>query len=223
MVKINYMVKIAKLRMRLADIDDGSSPEGLTIAAEILRHSADAAEENVTCEWRVAQLARESLPLARRLVEAGTALDQVCDALERMLSAVTDSRPRLRCSLCELLIVALERLDAADVVESEEVEASLSYARGELERLSHNIAAAERGDYESIQQSGFLQHDPVEWSARWEEVIDEAQREVDDRLADVPRGMGFCHGYWHELKGALKRRGVSWRSPSQMNPCVMFD
>lgn len=217
------MVKIALLRVRLADIKDDTSAEALALAAEIMRYSAEAAEENVACEWRVAKLARECLPLARRLVEARTALDDVCDALERMLSAVTDYRPRLRCSICELLIPTLESLEAADTEEQEAIEASLSYARGELERLSHNIAAAERGDYESIQQSGFLQHDPVEWSARWEEVIDEAQREVDDRLADVPRGMGFCHGYWQELKGALKRRGVSWRSPSQMNPCVMFD
>lgn len=217
------MVKIAQLRVRLADIKDDTSGEALALAAEIMRYSAEAAEENVACEWRVAKLARECLPLARRLVEARTALDDVCDGLERMLSAVTDYRPRLRCSICELLIPTLESLEAADIEEKEAIEASLSYARGELERLSHNIAAAERGDYESIQQSGFLQHDPVEWSARWEEVIDEAQREVDDRLADVPRGVGFCLGYWQELKGALKRRGVSWRSPSQMNPCVMFD
>lgn len=217
------MVKIAQLRVRLADIKDDTSAEALALAAEIMRYSAEAAEESVACEWRVAKLARECLPLARRLVEARTALDDVCDALERMVSAVTDYRPRLRCSICELLIPTLESLEAADTEEKEAIEASLSYARGEFERLSHNIAAAERGDYESIQQSGFLQHDPVEWSARWEEVIDEAQREVDDRLADVPRGVGFCIGYWQELKGALKRRGVSWRSPSQMNPCVMFD
>lgn len=217
------MVKIAQLRVRLDDIKDDTSAEALALAAEIMRYSAEAAEENVACEWRVAKLARECLPLARRLVEARTALDDVCDALERMLSAVTDYRPRLRYSICELLIPTLESLETADTEEKEAVESSLSYARGELERLSHNIAAAERGDYESIQQLGFLQHDPVEWSARWEEVIDEAQREVDDRLADVPRGVGFCLGYWQELKGALKRRGVSWRSPSQMNPCVMFD
>ena len=87
----------------------------------------------------------------------------------------------------------------------------------ELKKLIDN------NEFDKIVQKGWLKYDPVEWSARWEEVIDEAQREVDDRLADVPRGMGFCHGYWQELKGALKRRGVSWRSPSQMNPCVMFD
>lgn len=217
------MVKIAQLRVRLADIEDSRSAEALAIAADILRYSAEAAEENVACEWRVASLARESLTLARRLVEARSSLDEVCDALERMLAAVTDYRPRLRCSICELLIPVLESLETTDAEERETIDESLSYARGELERLGHNIAAAERGDYDSIRQSGFLQHDPVEWSARWEEVIDEAQREVDDRLADVPRGMGFCHGYWFELKSALKRRGVNWRSPGQMNPCVMFD
>ncbi len=223
MVKINYTLKIAQLKMRLSDIEDQASAEALAIVADILRYSAEAAEESVACGWRVSALARESLPLARRLIEARSSLDEVCDALERMLGAVNDCRPRLKCSICELLIPALESLETRNSEERESIDESLSYARGELERLSHNIAAAERGDYASIKQSGFLQYDPIEWSARWEEVIDEVQREVDDRLADVPRGMGFCHCYWPELRSALKRRGINWRSPSQMNPCVMFD
>jgi len=35
--------------------------------------------------------------------------------------------------------------------------------------------------------------------------------------------MGFCFAYWAEKRNALARRGIEWRSPSRMNPGVMFD
>ena len=69
-----------------------------------------------------------------------------------------------------------------------------------------------------------LKHDPIEWTARWEEVIDEAEKIVDSRLEDVPRGMGFCHAYWHEKAAVLSEQfGIEWRSPARMNPRVLFD
>lgn len=46
---------------------------------------------------------------------------------------------------------------------------------------------------------------------------------VDEDLKDEPRGMGFCFGYWSAKRAALARRGIEWRSPSAMNPRVMFD
>ena len=35
--------------------------------------------------------------------------------------------------------------------------------------------------------------------------------------------MGFCHSYWSAKRAALARRGIEWRSPSAMNPRVIFD
>lgn len=63
----------------------------------------------------------------------------------------------------------------------------------------------------------------MEWTARYEEVIDEVERIVEERLSDHPRGMGFCFAYWHEKAEVLEQFGVEWRSPSSMNPGVMFD
>ena len=51
-------------------------------------------------------------------------------------------------------------------------------------------------------------------------VVDDV---IDEELEDEPRGMGFCHRYWSAKRAALARRGIEWRSPSAMNPRVMFD
>lgn len=217
MAEINYINTIAQLEVRIAELGDAASAEAYALYAEIIRCYVEIAEENQTCEWRVAAYARKCIAYGRKLVDADCSLDVVGEVMERMLDLVTDYRPRLKSTLCEVLIEVLNKLGGEQYGEV------LQDVGEELSRLRGNIEAAERGDYGSIKQSGFLQHDPVEWSARWEEVIDEAQREVDERLADEPRGMGFCFSYWPALRSALQRRGVKWRTPQQMNPCVMFD
>ena len=70
---------------------------------------------------------------------------------------------------------------------------------------------------------GMLKVDPVQATQEWEDVIYEIEKEVDEELKDEPRGMGFCFGYWSAKRAALERRGIEWRSPSAMNPRVMFD
>ena len=70
---------------------------------------------------------------------------------------------------------------------------------------------------------GMLKVDPVQATPEWENVIYEVEKEVDEELKDEPRGMGFCFSYWSAKRAALARRGIEWRSPSAMNPRVMFD
>jgi len=70
---------------------------------------------------------------------------------------------------------------------------------------------------------GMLKVDPVQATPEWEDVIYEVEKEVDEQLKDEPRVMGFCFGYWSAKRAALARRGIEWRSPSAMNPRVMFD
>ena len=70
---------------------------------------------------------------------------------------------------------------------------------------------------------GMLKVDPVQATPEWENVIYEVEKEVDEQLKDEPRGMGFCFSYWSAKRAALARRGIEWRSPSAMNPRVMFD
>lgn len=70
---------------------------------------------------------------------------------------------------------------------------------------------------------GMLKVDPVQATQEWEDVIYDVEKEVDEQLKDEPRCMGFCFSYWSAKRAALARRGIEWRSPSAMNPRVMFD
>lgn len=71
--------------------------------------------------------------------------------------------------------------------------------------------------------SRHLKVDPIQASEEWEKVIYDVEKEVDEQLKDETRGMGFCHAYWSAKRAALARRGIEWKSPSAMNPRVMFD
>ena len=68
-----------------------------------------------------------------------------------------------------------------------------------------------------------LDYDPVEDSEAYLTVIDEVERRLYEELKDEPRHMGFCFEYWSAKEALLREYGIEWRSPSSMNPRVMFD
>lgn len=68
-----------------------------------------------------------------------------------------------------------------------------------------------------------LLFDPVERTERWEEIAYDVERQCDERLVVLPRGMGFCFAYWHAKVDVLETYGIEWRPPAMMNPRVMFD
>ena len=71
---------------------------------------------------------------------------------------------------------------------------------------------------------GHLRTDPVEYTWEWEKIYYDVEDELDRRLANVSRQMGFCFQYWAMKRELLMEKyGIDWRSPSQMNPRVMFD
>lgn len=71
---------------------------------------------------------------------------------------------------------------------------------------------------------GHLRKDPIEYTRFWEEIIYDVEEKLDRRFANHPRGMGFCFKYWNAKRELLKDEyDIEWRSPSQMNPRVMFD
>lgn len=69
-----------------------------------------------------------------------------------------------------------------------------------------------------------LKVDPVEYTWEWENIYYKVEDELDFLLSDVPRGMGFCFNYWSAKEDLLKTKyNIIWKSPSVMNPRVMFD
>ncbi|MBP5548718.1 MAG: hypothetical protein J6X58_07515 [Bacteroidales bacterium] len=69
-----------------------------------------------------------------------------------------------------------------------------------------------------------LKKDPIEDTDRFKAVIDDVEKEVDKMLKNKKRCHGFCHLYWAAKKEVLlKKYGIEWRTPAQMNPGVHFD
>lgn len=70
---------------------------------------------------------------------------------------------------------------------------------------------------------GHLRYDLVQRTPEWENCIYEVEKDCVERLKDHPRGMGFCHAYWPVKRELLAKHGITWHTPAQMNPKVMFD
>lgn len=169
-------------------------------------------------QWEIAGLARTFLKYATYMEGFDHLLDYLYEAVGNMNDCVFE-HPRLKLKLLELYLLVINRIEA-------KIDHDLSFAedvRADIVVLESNIAHADKGEFDKIKDSRSLKHDPVEWTARWEEVIDEADKIADENLENVPRGMGFCFSHWHERAAALRKFGIEWKNPHQMNPRVMFD
>lgn len=70
---------------------------------------------------------------------------------------------------------------------------------------------------------GMLKNDPIQLTPEWEKSIYQVECECERRLENEPHGMGFCHTYWQTKRAVLANYGITWKSPSMMNPKVLFD
>jgi len=165
-----------------------------------------------------AAIVREVLPDYQRLVEARYHLSELNDLAYRMKLCI-EMRPRLLLQVRRLQYEALQAMTEPSARE-QAIKAEVAH---EIAFLEANIQAADEGRWNDVQSPGMLQHDPVEWTSAFENVIDEAERRANAQLTDVPRGMGFCFAYWPALRSALHQLGIEWRTPSEMNPGVIFD
>lgn len=170
--------------------------------------------------WQNAGLCRTMLKYGRELEKVtgyGNVTDTLYWAAERMEESLF-GHPRLRSELINFIIHLLHIIEC----DTGHDLSSTDHFMEKLARVDRNIQYADSGKLDLIEQ-GHMKDDPVEWTARFEEVIDDAQREALSHLKDTPRSMGFCHAYWSCLSDALSDRGIYWRSPALMNPRCMFD
>lgn len=171
--------------------------------------------------WQNAGLCRTMLKYGRELEKVtgyGNVTDTLYWAAERMEESLF-GHPRLRSELINFIIHLLHIIEC----DTGHDLSSTDHFMEKLARVDRNILYADSGKLDLIEQEGHMKDDPVEWTARFEEVIDDAQREALSHLKDTPRSMGFCHAYWSCLSDALSDRGIYWRSPALMNPRCMFD
>ncbi|WP_455584479.1 hypothetical protein [Bacteroides sp.] len=187
------------------------------VCGDVLVAEQNLREQDRT--WEIASLVREFLHYARPLEEYDHVLNQLYEAVSRM-SDVLFEHPRLKLELLEFEMLVVNRIECLNDHEMNASEVLLN----DISTLKRNIRFADEERLEEIASDGHLKHDPVEWTARWEEIIDEADKKVYENLSNHSRGMGFCHAFWHERACVLKSYfGVNWCSPAVMNPGVLFD
>lgn len=180
---------------------------------------AEASLREQEGEWEIASLCKVLLKYAAWLEEFDHMLDSAYSVVRRFEDCLME-HPRLKLRLLELELAIVRRIEALNDHELSHAE----YLERDISLYKRNIHFADNNQLDQIEETGrFLKKDPVEWTARWEEVIDEADRMAEEKLKGYSRGMGFCHGYWHERQKALRKLGVVWRTPSEMNPGTMFD
>ena len=137
----------------------------------------------------IAQMAREVIRLAKHLGQFEPTLNAAY-VVTRDMAELLYEHPRLLLQLKETELEILEYIEAQEQHDLEIV----SDLRSEIKQLKANIKAADEGRFGDIKTSSMLKSDPVEWTAEYEAVIDEADHEAYQHLKDSPRGMGFCFG-----------------------------
>jgi hypothetical protein len=74
------------------------------------------------------------------------------------------------------------------------------------------------------EQGSKMDHDPQEDNPKLKKIFEQAEAEANKNLANHPKGLGFCHTYWAEMKRILKEKyEIDWKSPAEMRPDICFD
>lgn len=177
--------------------------------------------------WKNLSLAREVLRLLDSIPARGEShtpydkiflLDLLCDNLSGR-------------DLPRFTIGVLKRMQTLSALVQEEDTAGYDHPltgediAQEIEKWRRYIDTAHVSDKEWTEEYGIrLKFDPVERTPRWEELYETVERQTDAEIGgDFPRGMGFCHLYWHTKTAVLAQHGIQWRSPASMNPRILFD
>lgn len=220
--EINYREELERCLTAAGTLTLDGKGDTLDLCREICAGCVLLAEQDWQNEqkvWEISLLAERFLKYAKHLEGFEQELGFVNSVTERMTETILD-HPRLKLRVLQFRLLVLHRIEALadhDLSTTEDVES-------EIEFYKRNIALADRGALEEIEQRGHLKNDPVVWTWCFERAVDAVEEEVSRRLDGVPRGMGFCFAYWAEKKSVLKEiHGIDWKTPSEMNPRVLFD
>ena len=79
-----------------------------------------------------------------------------------------------------------------------------------------NGEAAVKGENQEM-----YMRDPVEKTPEYEAAMDRIQPILDREFPETY--MGICHTIWARKKQLLAQNGISWQSPAELNPNIIFD
>lgn len=72
----------------------------------------------------------------------------------------------------------------------------------------------------------YIKSDPVENTEEYKKIKDELEQKIkiQTEINGHKKGLGYCHIYWAYKKAILKTDyNIDWKSPSELNPEVIFD
>ena len=213
--------EVDKYRKVIEETPFCEEEEVLALYMDYLRGLALIAEDhlyNHEKEWQISSLAKRFLQYAVLLEPYNSYLDDLYQATSR-ITDVLYNHPRIKVQLLEFSLLIVQRQNAING--QKEIESA--QLAETIQQMKDNIRHADHNELDQIVQLGVLKADPLEWTQQWEDVIDEVEKEACMKTADEPRGMGFCHHYWSVKEHILWEKGINWRSPSAMNPRVLFD
>ena len=73
-------------------------------------------------------------------------------------------------------------------------------------------------------KGGGLKHDPQEDDPKLRAAFEEADSYAERMTANDPPRLGEIHECWRYKKEFLLRKyGIHWKSPAEMNPTIAFD
>lgn len=170
----------------------------------------------------------KNIPLAKECVEILRGIDDpeetpmgkalACEAIVQQLPEY--DVPRFVLSILHYKLELIQQSDEQDPDQYPTVEE----VQADIQRLNDYIDTEHVSSDEFMQKyQRHLKSAPIERTPLWEENYYEVEKECDRRLGDTPRGMGFCFAHWSTLRSVLAERGILWKSPSELNPRVMFD
>ena len=91
------------------------------------------------------------------------------------------------------------------------------------ESISLYFKARRMGRNGKKKRDPHLKYDPVEDTLYFMQIEEEVNRLVKEKIGEGGY-MGYCFIYWGTKKQILKEKyGIDWRSPSELNPTVLFD
>lgn len=218
---IDYRSELLKARKNIEGLELPGHPDMLDAYMEVVCGDVLVCEQNMQermHQWENASLTREFIDIVSQLEGYDHLLNELYSACSRMENCIHE-HPRLKVEFLQLFLTIVRRIESQNGHDLSIAEDIID----ELHELRRNIDLADYGRLEEIPQTGHLKSDPVEWTAEWEDVIDEVDKKVEAELGNY-RGMGYCFGFWStRTRILLEDYEIEWRSPSAMNTGMIFD
>lgn len=158
--------------------------------------------------YKLVPLAREVLKWGPLVIETGPRGMNLMYLVTSKLETALTERPRLR---LKILRLKLEILDRQEMMADHCMDIT-DDIRDEIGRVSGNIKCADDGNYESMRKSEYDHvFRPVEWTAKWEEVIDQAEAKAYATLAEAPEDNNMSQAIRPALNRILEEDyGIKW-------------